>query len=86
MLYVLICHPKSQVNKKKDSVICETVIICKPNFVPLALCSSHHQVILDVLAAVFTGALEVETLLQFLLAVSRQIEKVDVADGQLLPL
>lgn len=56
------------------------------NFVPLALCSSRHQVVLDVLAALFTAALEVETLLQLLLAPSGQVEEVHVADGQLLTL
>lgn len=56
------------------------------NFVPLALCSSRHQVVLDVLAALFTAALEVETLLQLLLAASGQVEEVHVADGQLLTL
>lgn len=58
-----------------------TVIVCKANFV---LCGSHHQVVLDVLAAVLAGALKVEMLLQPLLAVSRQAEEVHVADGQLL--
>lgn len=56
------------------------------HFAPFALSGSHHQVILDVLAAVLAGAVEVETLLQLLLAISRQVEEVHVADGQLLTL
>lgn len=56
-----------------------------PYFFPLTICSSsHHQVILDVLAAVFAGALKVEMLHQLPLAVSRHIEEVHVADSQLL--
>lgn len=62
---------------------------CPPltHFFPLAVCSSgHHQVVLNVLATVFAGAVKVEMLLQLPLAVSRHLEGVHVADGQLLAL
>lgn len=45
-----------------------------------ALCGSHHQVVLDVLATVLAGALKVEKLPELLLAVRRQVEEVHVAD------
>lgn len=47
---------------------------------------SHHQVVLGLLAAVCAGAVEVEMLLQLLLAVGGHIQEVHVADGQLLAL
>lgn len=54
-------------------------------FFPLTIwSSSHHQVILNVLATVFTSALKVEMLHQLPLAVSRHIEEIHVADSQLL--
>lgn len=66
-------------------------IICRPScplahFLPLTLCSSHHQVVLNVLATMFAGTVKVEMLLQLLLAVSRQVEEVHIADSQLLTL
>lgn len=79
-------------------MFCVTVFVCASpscsknctqplsHFVPLAVCSGRHQAVLDVLAAVLAGALEVEMLLQLLLAISRRVEEVHVADGQLLTL
>lgn len=53
------------------------------HFTHFAVCSRHHQIILDVLAAVIAGAFKVKMLLELLLAVSRQVEEVHIADCQL---
>lgn len=47
----------------------------------LTASGSCHQVIIDVLAAVFARALKMELLFQFLFAVSRHIEVVHITDG-----
>lgn len=59
---------------------------CVPltHFVPVAHCSSHHQVVPNVQVTVFAGALKEEMLLQLPLAVSRHTEEVHIANGQLL--
>lgn len=54
------------------------------HFFPIILCSSHHQIVLDMMATVFAGTLKVEMFLQLPLAISRRVKKVYIADSQLL--
>ncbi len=74
------------VNPTEIPLWCTVKSPVAPHFIPLTLCSSHHQVVFDVLATVFAVALKVEMLLQLLLAVRRQVEEVHIADGQFLTL
>lgn len=57
-----------------------------PHFFSIAVHGSHHQIIRYVLCAVLTGTLKVKLLLELLLALSRQVEEVHIADSQLLTL
>lgn len=72
-------HSKKKTNILKNKVFGVMLYVCfwckifslfLPHFAPFALCSSRHQVILDVAAAVLAAALEVELLTQLLAAVS----------------
>ena len=53
------------------------------HFAPIPLLGGHHQVIFDMLAAVLAGAVKVVLLLQYALALGRQVQEVHVAHGEL---
>lgn len=55
-------------------------------FTDLSFCSCCDQVVTNVPGAVITAAVQLETLLQLLLTISRQVQEFHVADGQLLTL